>query len=68
MESIPRSALRVGEAAASLGISEDHFRRHVAPQLKWVRTGPLKLVACSELEEWLRKSSHRIVDADERGY
>ncbi|MGZ4414386.1 MAG: hypothetical protein ACXVRZ_08470 [Gaiellaceae bacterium] len=64
MGQIPRIALRVGEAAASLGISDDHFRRHVAPQLKWVRTGRLKLVACSELEEWLRRSGHRMVDGD----
>ena len=68
MGQIPRIALRVGEAAASLGISDDHFRRHVAPQLKWVRTGRVKLVACSELEEWLRKSSQRMVDGDERGH
>ena len=68
MGQIPRIALRVGEAAASLGISDDHFRRHVAPQLKWVRTGRVKLVACSELEEWLRKSSQRIVDGNARDY
>ena len=64
MAQIPRIALRVGEAAASLGISDDHFRRHVAPELKWVRTGRVKLVACSELEEWLRKSSRRMVGDD----
>jgi excisionase family DNA binding protein len=68
VEAIPRIALRVGEAAASLGISDDHFRRHVAPQLKWVRTGRVKLVACSELEEWLRRSSQRIVDDDRMGH
>ena len=61
----PRLALRVGEAAAAIGVSADHFARHVAPELRWVRRGAVKLVAVSELEAWLRRSGSRTLGEDE---
>jgi hypothetical protein len=54
---LPRLAFRVGEAAAVLGVSEDFFAAHVAPELRWVRRGAVKLVAASELEHWLAASA-----------
>jgi excisionase family DNA binding protein len=59
---LPRLAFRVGEAAAVIGVSEDHFARHVAPELRWVRRGRTKLVSRAELERWLESSASRVLD------
>jgi hypothetical protein len=64
--SVPRLALRVGEAAQALGISEDHFAEHVAPELRWVRRGRCKFVAVEELRRWLDRNSERVLEAGER--
>jgi hypothetical protein len=48
--SVPRLALRVGEAAEAIGLSPDAFRDHLAPQLGWVRRGRLRIVSVRELE------------------
>lgn len=56
---IPRIALTVAHAAASLDMSEDHFREHVAPELRWVRQGRKRVVAVAELERWLAENSER---------
>lgn len=62
---LPRLAFRVQEAADTLGVSVDFFSRHVAPELKWVRRGAVKLVSATELERWLESSAARILDEDE---
>jgi hypothetical protein len=62
---LPRLAFRVQEAAETLGVSVDFFSRHVAPELKWVRRGAVKLVSASELERWLESSAARILDEDD---
>jgi excisionase family DNA binding protein len=49
----PRRALTVDEAARSLGISRDHFERHVMPDLRIVRSGRRRLIPVSELDRWL---------------
>ncbi len=59
---VPRLALRVGEAAAALGVSEDYFAEHVAPELRWVRRGALKLVSVQELERWLAANGARTLE------
>jgi hypothetical protein len=64
-ESVPRLAFRVGEAARALGLSEDFFAEHVAPELKWVRRGRLKLVSRKELEDWLRRSAALTLGRDD---
>jgi hypothetical protein len=46
-------AVSVPGAAELLGVSGDHFRRHVLPDLRIVRSGRLKLVPVVELERWL---------------
>lgn len=54
---VPRTALTYEEAAASIGCSLSHFRRHVAPELRVVRTGSVRLVALAELERWLDRQA-----------
>ena len=49
---VPRVALSREEAAASLGISLDSFERHVAPDLRLIRRGRLRMVPVAELERW----------------
>ncbi len=58
---IPRLALRRSEAAAAIGVSEDHFRAHIAPQLRWTRPGDgrVSLVSIRELERYLEEGSGR---------
>ena len=53
----PRLALRPAEAADALGVSRDHFDRFVGPELAWVRTGRVKVVAIAEIERYLRASA-----------
>lgn len=59
LQPVPRLALRVEEAAAALGISDDFFRDQVAPELRWVRRNRVKLVAVSELQSWLDQNGQR---------
>jgi hypothetical protein len=49
---VPRIALTRREAAASLGMSVDHFDRHVRPGLRVVHSGKLALFPLRELEKW----------------
>ena len=49
---VPRTALTLEEAAASLGISVDSLARHVLPDLRVIRRGRLRLVPVAELERW----------------
>jgi len=56
---VPRFVLRANEAAASLGVSEDHFRRHVEPSLPLVYVGTVTGYAVKDLEDWV--AEHRNV-------
>lgn len=58
---IPRLALGVDEAAASLGVSRDFLDEHISHELRWVRRGRRKLVAVAELERWLTESGARTI-------
>jgi hypothetical protein len=49
----PRLALSLDEAAQALGISRDHFERHVLPRVKVTPIGRRKLIAVRELERYL---------------
>lgn len=40
-----------------LGVSEDFFTAHIAPELMWIRRGAAKLVSLRELERWLESST-----------
>jgi hypothetical protein len=53
---VPRVTLTIVEAAASLGVSEASFRRHILPSLHVVAAGPrLTLIRVSELDRWASK-------------
>lgn len=54
---LTRLALRVGEAAQALGVSADYFAVHLAPELRWVRRGAVKLVPVAEIEAWLEREA-----------
>jgi hypothetical protein len=60
---VPRLALRVEEAAASLGISPDAYAEHVAPYVRVVRRGRLKLVAVAELERFLAEHAEAVFES-----
>ena len=59
---VPRIALRVGEAAASLGVSEDFFAAEIAPHVPCVRRGRLKLYAIRSLADWVDANAERLLD------
>ena len=50
-------AVGLGEAAALLSASDDHFRKHIKPELRILRRGSRQFVAILELERWLSESS-----------
>jgi predicted DNA-binding transcriptional regulator AlpA len=52
-----RIALRVEEAAASLGMSRDSFDRYVLPDVRVIRRGRLILVPISELHRWCERAA-----------
>jgi hypothetical protein len=49
---VPSLALPVDEAAAALGISENHFRREVLPHVRSIKVGKVRIVPVIELERW----------------
>ncbi len=57
--SVPRLALTRSEAAASLGVSEDYFDKHVVPTLAMCRLGRRCLVPVAALEKWLAQNATR---------
>ena len=59
---VPRYTLTRREAAASLGISINHFERRVQPELKVVLSGQLILIPVAELERWVNSHAHRLVE------
>ncbi len=56
---VPRLAFNQQEAAAALGISVDHFERHVKPDLPVVYSGALRLYPRRVLEKWLEENTIR---------
>ena len=56
---IPRVALTVPEAAASLGIGVDFFNENVRPELRIIRRGSKRLVPVAELERWAAENAER---------
>ncbi len=58
---LARLAYRKGEAAAVLGISEDHFAT-IAQEIPCVRRGRVTLFAASHLQRWLEENAERLFD------
>ena len=52
-----RLGLTRAEAADALGMSLDSFERYVAPEVRIVRRGRLRIVPVVEIERWLRESA-----------
>jgi len=63
---LPRLAVTAMEAPQVLGISDDHFRRYVSDELRWVRKGSKKLVALTELQAWLERNAARVLEESPR--
>jgi hypothetical protein len=59
---VPRYTLTRREAAASLGISINHFERRVQPELKVVISGQLILIPAAELERWVQRHARPLVE------
>ena len=58
---VPRYTLTRREAAASLGISINHFERKVQPELKVVLSGQLVLIPVAEMERWVQRHAHQLM-------
>lgn len=54
---VPRVALTLEESARSLGVSVSHFRRHIAPELRVIRSGSVRLVPLAELQRWADRAA-----------
>ena len=54
---VPRVSLTRDEAAASLGVSPAHFKRHVQPNLRVIRSGSCRLFLISELQRWAQENA-----------
>ncbi len=59
---VPRLALSVEEACASLGVSWDFWREHIAGGVRIVRAGRRKLVPVRELERWVSEHAERALE------
>jgi hypothetical protein len=64
---VPRFTLTRREAAASLGVSLNHFERKVQPELKVVISGQLVLIPVVELERWVQRHAHQLMEVPTRG-
>lgn len=65
-EPVPRFPLTRKEAAASLGVSLNHFERRIQPELKVIPCGQLVLVPVSELEKWVRRHARQLTELPTR--
>jgi hypothetical protein len=59
---VPRYLLTRKESAAALGMSLNHFERHVQLELKVVLCGQLVLIPVAELERWIHRHAHHLVE------
>jgi hypothetical protein len=57
LQPVPRTALTLEEAAASLGVSLSHFRRHILPELRVIYSGNVRLVPVADLAHWADKQA-----------
>ena len=53
----PRLAFSVDEAATALGVSRDHFERHVLGSLRVIYSGRRRLIPLRELERWVEREA-----------
>jgi hypothetical protein len=58
---VVRLALSKAEAAEALGVSVDHFERHIQQDLKVVYCGARRLYPIRELERWLDSRAEKVL-------
>jgi hypothetical protein len=58
---VPRIALTRASAAASLDMSLTTFDELVAPDIKMIRHGRLRLVPVTELERWVTEHAESVL-------
>jgi len=63
----PRLVLTRVQAAESLGMSLDSFKRYVQPELRLVRRNRLRLVPLAELERWVEANTDGLPIAEQVG-
>lgn len=56
---IPRYALTIPEAAASIGVGVDYFNENVRPELALIRKGSKRLVPVAEVQRWVAENAER---------
>ncbi len=66
LDPVPRYTLTRKEAAASLGVSLNHFERRIQPELKVIPCGQLLLIPVSELERWVRRHARQLAELPTR--
>ncbi len=49
---VPRIALTLEESAAAMACSLSHFKRHMLPHVKVIRSGSCRLVPVADLNRW----------------
>ena len=57
----PRLAMTKLQAAQALAMSIDSFERYVAPEVRCVRRGRLRLYPMRELEDWLERNAETVL-------
>jgi excisionase family DNA binding protein len=62
---VPRLALSVEEACASIGCSRHFWAEHVAHQIPSVKRGRKRLIPTAALEAWLLDHASTSADPDE---
>jgi hypothetical protein len=55
-------AYRAEEAAQAVGVSDEFFREQIAPDVRAVRRGRVKLYPVLELEAWLERNAALALD------
>ena len=58
---IPRVALTVPEAAASVGVGVDFFNENIRAELRLIRRGSKRLVPVTELQRWAEENAERVL-------
>lgn len=62
---LPRLTVRAEEVPDVLGVSADHFHRHIKAHVPVVRSGGLRLYRVADLDRWAEESATPIL-GDER--
>lgn len=58
----PRIALTRQEAAEALGVGLTTFKERIAPELRVIREGKVRLYPVAELERWAEDRAERVID------